>query len=510
MADSPLDLLPSELWEAAFLFLTRPELLVVAAVCVAFNELGIRVYLGSSPDDLLNTTGSMTLNPRSLRAMAIYAPSRTLQASRLNYNFVNWGNGSFEKQLSLRLRPIISRCEKLETLYISLSGGLLWRPRRTRVELAAVLAGLAQRVAGPMVVVNEKDMFTYRPTDMLACDDSIGYNPIYSLPPGLHSYAVKVHAEHYTTANWTTETRCHDGSKINVRPPTNVWSVDLQLVQANPSPSFSLLVINPRTVTVLSLGDTHRPSLIPYLTGFLEHVFLPHLRTLHLSTHTLQPDALRMFLVKHPLLTRLNYAPRKTQHLHSLLPFPLAHPGLISMHIVVRGRQSSHGLIPALVTCPNLRTFEFTLPAFTSRSSAKFFLDDLRCIASSDGSVELQLRLVHPRATAHARRRTSFRVLAEPHTYRSIRPAAAWAHTHEAQAAAASLSCVSSVEITAHSGLNAVLVALPNVQRVHFELHVKPLGSRRVEGLSLRVSTDFLVEAQAALGTSISATCQAY
>ncbi|KAJ7062623.1 hypothetical protein C8F01DRAFT_1230270 [Mycena amicta] len=454
LAREALDILPSELWEGVFVHVApATSLLAAARVCRLFNDLCIPVFLathGKTVSDFFKPEIRLVERTGTLEALAIMVTNKDLPAEKMSC-YLSRPKTRYAARLR-RLSRITARCPALKELYISFEDDFYTAPRAAAIGLSAFVSSLAKD-AGPMVILHPEDIWLCRPSRLVT---PFGNNPLITPPPNA------------APASWW----------LSVLPLSTLLfllSVNLQLVEQSSAASrCSILTLNGGSIETLS--DKWRPQLGNLFSTILRNAVFTRLRTLCISSDVHDPEALRRFLVIHPGLVRVEYAPptrklniydSKTKLRRPLVDPPLAHPGLVSLHTSNElGR-----LLPSfdLSLCPNLHIFEFQISPFLSHSAALAFLDDLRLIADQlDGTraITLKLWIMNSRGFPLWNKRS----------YTSVFHPCAWVDTPEALTTAASLRGFSKVEIhinTLHTGHRILpwLAIFPQLQEVQLYFH---------------------------------------
>ncbi|KAJ6537064.1 hypothetical protein B0H19DRAFT_1182463 [Mycena capillaripes] len=474
---APQDMLPIEMWESVFCWVSPDtDLLTVAVVCRVFLELCVRIYLHRQ-NCTRGTFSEIQLRLPShiLRALALYLPFRTLPAQQL---VCELEFPEIHRQLRC-IQKLTTKAGGLREISLLFGDDLFLSPLCGTLldTFCSTLSGVARRISGPVFVVFQNQIFSCRGKDVAHWRfDHFQYN-FPSAARRLVSAPVRRRFNDKHPQDFTT-TRYHNGRIGTVKTLRELHSATLQLIPASNSvslPSFSILTFNMNKITYLSLGlhrEGHQPALMPYLSALVAHITLPSLDSLYLYTDTIDPAALHSFLVRHAAIKRVEY--RNYRSKCGGLPRPLvepslAHPSLTSIQTWVQRKNSAGRLIPTLITSPNLRCFGYSSPGSITTQKAAGLLCDLRCIAARGGNADVSL---------------SFQSEAYIHSP-PVPEHKFWASGAKAREVAGTLYCVQSVRVTTCSATTARwmlpwLALLPAHVQVFFSLSLNCKDGKRV------------------------------
>ncbi|KAF7323530.1 hypothetical protein MKEN_00572800 [Mycena kentingensis (nom. inval.)] len=541
MARSALDILPSELWETILACLPQHQpahLLDLADVCVAFQELVVRVYSansGLSIEDLIH--GRQTFRHSNLRALTIYArggPAQALPATRLDCvldtRFEDQELYAAESLTRLKrivdprqtpsLRRFSMSCDWLSVRLLAEEGD----PYRVLKRLTWLLSCVASRGAGAVDVMYGQEVFTCTAADIAQWNLlHYRFNPPGSNwrlshrpkpPPAYPPRRVKTR---------TLETK----KCIEVSPLTRVASVDVHLLHER-----TILFFNPSSVKDFLLGRKH--------SELLSHIHAPRLRRLRVNTNFLDACALHTFLLGHSTLEVLDLwayddsestvrdmrVAMTTGSVEQalLVDPPLAHPSLRELNACSNGNGIGR-LLPGLIDAPRLESIAMTLPAFAEPLLATVILHDLRALSArprTGGRIKLRLKLTQPLGLPWWRRRS------DPQNTLATKPAAAWARHPEALALAAETRCVRAIHVSVWSVHAAEMLlpwlaafpgpdtdAGPGLEEVAISLYlIYSRGFSKRRRLAAddvqRMGSEFRARAEAELGHVPTVVCHAY
>ncbi|KAJ7899327.1 hypothetical protein B0H13DRAFT_2030472 [Mycena leptocephala] len=474
---APQDMLPIEMWESVFCWVSPDaDLLTVAVVCRVFLELCVRIYLHrqNCTKETLSEI-QLRLPSHILRALALYLPFRTLPAQQL---VCELESPEIHRQLRC-IQKLTTKAGGLREISLLFGDGLVPSPLCGSLldTFCSTLSGVARRISGPVFVVLQSQIFSCRGKDIAHWRlDHFQYN-FPSAVRRLVSAPVRRRFNDKRPHDCTT-TRYHNGRIGTVKTLNKLHSATLQLIPVNNSvslPSFSILTFDMDKITYLCLGlprEGGQAALVPYLSALVAHITFPSLYSFNLYTDTVDPAALHSFLVRHTTIQRVEY--RNDRSKGGGLPRPfiepsLAHPSLTSIQTWVQGKNSAGRLIPTLITSPNLRRFGYSSPGSITTQNAAGLLCDLRCIAARGGNADVSLDF-QSEAYIHS-------PPVPEHKF--------WASSAETREVAGTLYCVQSVRVTTFSATTARwmlpwLALLPAHVQVFFSLSLNFKDGKRV------------------------------
>ncbi|KAF7318538.1 hypothetical protein HMN09_00363900 [Mycena chlorophos] len=394
-ARGPQALLPTEIWEHVFSFLSleasEPSVLSYAPTCRTFCHLASRLQLsrnGFSPETLLQER--VDFSGAELSALAYHTPPDfNLAAKEMRCVLA-------EREEMMRgtraLRSVVSSTRELRSLEIEFELDPFLAPREGGIRetifecVSGALADLASRVDGPTFVVLTGEIFSCRPADILQWKlHDFRYHPAL---PWLARRQNPQPTEYPTDFRRSTY---HDGSFGSLPTLRQLHSLSLTLVDDK----FSILMLNPADMIYFRLGRWHsggHPAVEPYVPGLLRRLQLPELRALCVYGESIDASALTQFLSAHDKLEMLDYhAPAKDwwkrtspDPTRSLLESQsITHPELSTIRLCTAHFRTTAGhILPDLVKSPKLSFVEILFSATTRGERAAQMLVDIQSLGN--------------------------------------------------------------------------------------------------------------------------------
>ncbi|KAJ7032526.1 hypothetical protein C8F04DRAFT_654270 [Mycena alexandri] len=297
----------------------------------------------------------------------------------------------------------------------------------------SIMSMMAKRVDGPVVILSMGGLFSSRPRDI--ADWSLDLFE-FTATSGRVRRALNLKAKNAHRV--FTKIRLHTGEVRDVHVLNQLESATVQSITYN-SGCFTLLIFNATSFTHLTLSRRFQMQEWHTLLG---RVVLPCLTSLALDTDTIDPGALRIFLLNHPTIHHLKYyGSTKESESSPLIDPPLAHLGLRTLDVAAYGTQSMGRLMRCLDTSPMLHKITFSFAASLSSANLAGLLLDLRRTSTRTNDVTLKLQIL---ASGPEDMEDTF---------------VAWVSRDEACDVATSLHCIRSLEI--FSSVEVALSALP-------------------------------------------------
>ncbi|KAJ7754105.1 hypothetical protein B0H16DRAFT_1886777 [Mycena metata] len=358
----PQNLAPIELWTAIFHEVTsNKDLLQIATVCIAFNALCIRIFLARNcfPPEF---PVSVNIPHRCLSALHLALPPPSFPFQQITCHVPSSG---LSRNLRL-IKEITTRSKDLRQLHLDFGEVNLVRApaaadkssfRSHRILLGTfcgILADMANRVSGPVIVLYRGRIFSCPPEDIPGWQLHIfRFSPskrLIARAPHVLKLEEKPRPSTSDWSRWAT-IRSHKGEKCYVQAFTKLHTSTIQSI-SGPLQSFTMLTIDAASVVYLSLDSPKLSS--QALSAAIAHVSLPSLSRIYIDTDTIDPGALGQFLINHPSLTEVFYSMSS-----ALVDPPISHPNLKIIEFSECG--SAGRAIAGLDTSPRLNEFSFSV-----------------------------------------------------------------------------------------------------------------------------------------------------
>ncbi|KAJ7212545.1 hypothetical protein GGX14DRAFT_620748 [Mycena pura] len=498
---TPHHLLPTELWDCILQEVADDDdLFRLARACKTFNGLCIRTLLRRNGFDenvfvcskLLVSSHILPVLSLSFRTFPLEQLLCDLAPPQLRRD-LNTVQNIISQSPHLRELSFLFRHDLFKVAGDDASHSALM------ATFCATLSAMVQRVSGPVFIVTTSTVFSCMPQDVAQWKlDLFEFNAGWGLR-GLATRAQRaIGFEVKPKGFWGPRTtiRLHTGGNRDVYALTTCHSASVQSIRDATStiPSFSIITFDPRSVTILRLGDSMAgllPTLLAQHWGALiAHVALPCVRRVFLVTDTIAPAALHVFLAHHPHVQELDF---EGFHIDdgsdvtgAVVAPPLAHPGLTALGIKAFGGGILGRLVPGLAAAPQLRKVFFVFSHHLVPAELAGLVRDLHALAPCTNDLTLDIHLFASDRVTDA--------------------VACWSTSPEAQRAARALHCVRAVRLTIPSSVMgreafAWVAQLPALQSFKLLLFISNLdGPLAVPEDAEPAATERLVEeARAAL-----------
>ncbi|KAJ7646430.1 hypothetical protein DFH06DRAFT_1332793 [Mycena polygramma] len=427
----------------------------MSTVCRTFNSICIRILLMRNGD-------SEALFSRQ----AVFVSSPLLAALHLsfrNFPFERFrcllGPSNFCRNLRF-VREVMGRSKHLRSVHLGFEYDLFHAPtdKISRQALMSAVCGtvsaFAMRTGNPVFIFSGPDIFSCLPHDIAGWNlDLLQFNSTFG-PRGLLKRARRtLNLEVPGPLDYLfTKIKLHTGEQRTVPPLVHLRSTTIESIRYD-SRSLTILIFDRSSIVAIRLGQACRSIPPDDLSAAIAHVTLPGLRHVDISTDTIHPSALHLFLSRHPKIEIVRcHGLCEESSTRPVLDRPLVHPGFVEISV------TSHGLgrvIASLIRSPKIHTFAFEFPTQLSAATLEVLLIDLRQISFRTNATTLVLNFACRDRGASA---TNF-----------------WSLSRDACEVAKTLHCVRDVLVlffTVEDGLGVLswLALLPAVTRIRFFL----------------------------------------
>ncbi|KAJ6567939.1 hypothetical protein DFH09DRAFT_1313936 [Mycena vulgaris] len=313
-APSPF-LLPLELWELILNELPDQSLLIAARVCRAFNDRCIVLYFARHEIPVQSLTGDfLKIDAHLLRALQVqrlrprlstlicrFWPFYVLRDMKLLLELIKKSPGLAELRLSFS--EDLLTAHTLDTIFPY--------SQHTLVDaFCDVIRAMAAKTEAPVVLIVFGRIYYLRPRDLARWG-------LRYFSPGKHLFGqvAWIDRAHFRRKGTGTQPYMFlpipsSGSHLKFERMLSVHSVNVHAIAAAPKG------IGPLTLISFAVATQTPSSLfcngpVPgsQLTRILPLLTLPSLRTLALNADV-DPAVLGQFLIRHPTITVIQYAPR--------------------------------------------------------------------------------------------------------------------------------------------------------------------------------------------------------
>ncbi|KAJ7167168.1 hypothetical protein C8R43DRAFT_1121614 [Mycena crocata] len=369
---------PLEILEMILLEVDNESLLVAACACRVFNARCMLIFMhrvNLSPE--LLASGSLAIHSHILRAfqvsLAATPPIHTLRCLVRPVRVL--------RSLIL-LQELILRSPKLNNLQLEFPDNLItanltdttvpYSPKILVRRLSDVLAAMAAKTSGLVVIIHEAKIYQLRRKDLLHRTVKSEDPDSAESKPCLVLYGIRAQQIH----------------KINVRIiPASEDGKGLALITFG-STDWPHLELGPK------FGAISHPASFSQLPAILPHITRPHLEKLEICQPQ-YPSTLHPFLLRHPTIETIDYSvlevPSNARHI-PVCTEPLALPSLTKLQ--VRLPRLLGDLLESVGDSPQLRTIALH---YSRQSPAKITALNhaLRCISHRTAPTRLELFREH-------------------------------------------------------------------------------------------------------------------